>query len=151
MRQRISKLWLSFQGRASRSDFWGFFVVPSIVALLSAYVLDVLLTARGVLFVLCQLALVWPSFAVGVKRYHDRGKAARSFVFLQCALLALLVVGTVASVPVGLATMAQQQPSSLYVGVMFAATIASLVLGLYLLVALGFRKGDTGPNQFGPP
>jgi uncharacterized membrane protein YhaH (DUF805 family) len=148
--QRISKLWFSFQGRASRREFWGFYFVPAIVALLSAYVVDVLLNARGLLFVLCQLLLLWPSFAVGVKRFHDRGLAGRPFVFLQCALLALLVVGTVASVPVGLATVAHVQPSSFYVGVMFAATIASLLLGIYLLAVLGFRKGEAGPNRYGP-
>lgn len=31
-----------------------------------------------------------------------------------------------------------------------AASLVILVWGIYLLVVLGFLKGTTGPNQYGP-
>ncbi|MDB5368391.1 MAG: hypothetical protein JWM77_4318 [Rhodospirillales bacterium] len=148
--QNLPKLWFSFQGRASRSDYWVRFVFLSLVLLIVAYFADAFAGTEGTIIMVWQVAILWPAFAVGVKRFHDRGKSGRSFVYLECALLALMLVATFAAAPVKLAQESGMQPPSLYVSVMFAATLASLVLLIYLIVALGIRKGVTGPNQYGP-
>jgi uncharacterized membrane protein YhaH (DUF805 family) len=148
--QTLPQLWFSFQGRASRRDYWVRFVFLSIVVTIIAYLVDGIANAGGLILVIWQLIFLWPTFALGVKRYHDRGKSGRSFVFLECALLALCTVAAIASFPVARAQAAGAQPPSLYVGIMFTATFAIIVLAVYLLVAIGVRKGEAGPNRYGP-
>ena len=148
--QNLTKLWFSFQGRASRSDYWVRFVFLSLVLLIVACFADAFAGTKGAIVMVWQAAMLWPAFAVGVKRFHDRGKSGRSVVYLGCALLALGLVATFAAAPVELAQESGMQPPPLYVGVMFAATLAAGVLFIYLIVALGLRKGMTGPNQYGP-
>jgi uncharacterized membrane protein YhaH (DUF805 family) len=148
--QDLANLWFSFRGRASRSDYWVRFVFLSLVLLIVAYFADAFAGTEGAIILVWQVAMLWPAFAVGVKRFHDRGKSGRSFVYLECALLALALLATFAATPVKMAQDDGVQPPSLYVGIMFASTIAACLLLIYLIVALGIRKGMAGPNQYGP-
>jgi len=67
---------MSFKGRVSRKDFWLRFVVPyyaiSIALSLATQYLDP--GFMNVMMLFTAVAL-WPSAAVGVKRWHDRGKS----------------------------------------------------------------------------
>ncbi|GIL39397.1 DUF805 domain-containing protein [Roseiterribacter gracilis] len=146
----IPQLWLSFQGRASRQDFWVRFVFLTLVLFIFGYLADGMLGAGGMLVALLQLALLWPTFAVGVKRYHDRGKPGRAIVYLMSLFLALSLVATFAAPPVQRAQDAGLQPPVLYATVLVFASFASIGLFVYLLVVLGARKGEPGPNRYGP-
>jgi uncharacterized membrane protein YhaH (DUF805 family) len=148
--QGLGRLWFSFQGRASRSDFWVRFVFLAIVTMIVAYLVDAATNASGLLVDLWQLVLLWPTFALGVKRFHDRDRSGRGFVFLELAQLALLLVAVAAAATIEQARLAGYQPPALYAVLMFAASIAMLALAIYLLVVVGFRKGTPGPNRFGP-
>ncbi len=57
----------NFSGRASRPEFWWFFLFQVIVMLVAGMVSDIL---YGVV----ALALLLPSIAVGARRFHDIGK-----------------------------------------------------------------------------
>ena len=57
----------TFEGRASRSEFWWFFLFQVIVMLVAGMVSDIL---YGVV----ALGLLLPSIAVGARRFHDIGK-----------------------------------------------------------------------------
>jgi len=131
-------LYNSFDGRIGRKTFWIAMVVLTVVEVL---VHIVALQIQGDrLSAIVDLAFTYPEFAVAVKRAHDRNLPLWILIlfFGGGALLDLLTVlelnGTA------------DEPSlfSLMVALPFT------VLGLALLVELGFRRGTVGPNQYGP-
>jgi len=87
-----------------------------------------------------DLAFTYPEFAIAVKRAHDRNLPLWILVvfFGGGAMLDLLTVLELTG------TKEQPSPFSLLIAVPFT------MLGLALLVELGFRRGTIGPNQYGP-
>ena len=65
---------LSFDGRIGRSDFWLKGILPIFVVLLIISVLDSFITG-GLITVLANILSIYPSVAVGIKRFHDRNKS----------------------------------------------------------------------------
>jgi uncharacterized membrane protein YhaH (DUF805 family) len=65
-------LWLYFslKGRLDRSGYWLFYVLPAMAIGISAYLVANSLGAVAVGNVIA-FALLWPSIAVQVKRWHD--------------------------------------------------------------------------------
>ena len=67
----------TFSGRASRSEYWGFYLF-SVLALIVAMILDAVLglsdaeSGVGPFYIICILVLLLPNWAVTVRRYHDR-------------------------------------------------------------------------------
>ena len=64
------RLFLSFDGRITRQPFW----IGSLI-LLGVNVVVLAALGQGVLGGIVSLALVYPSVALGVKRWHDRDKS----------------------------------------------------------------------------
>jgi uncharacterized membrane protein YhaH (DUF805 family) len=103
-------------------------------------------SAIGSLVLLAIFA--WPTIALSLKRRHDRnsrGYDVYAFYALQFILVLLQVTG------LGMSTMVVEgvaipMPSGLYT----AVSAIMGILAIYLLVVLGFLKGTTGPNDFGP-
>ena len=87
-----------------------------------------------------DLAFNYPEFAIAVKRGQDRNLPIWliGIFFAASVLLDLFTVTGLAGV--------DDQPSTLEL--VFA--IPFTVFGLALLFELGFRKGTSGPNQYGP-
>lgn len=75
------ELWFSFQGRATRSDYWLRWILPVIAISIVLSIVDVVIgTANGsmgygVLSGLFSLITIWPSIAVSAKRLHDRDQS----------------------------------------------------------------------------
>ena len=69
----ITKHYVDFEGRASRSEFWYFVLVN----VLLGWVVGILAVAIGIpgLAYIYSLALMLPGLAVGVRRLHDTGKS----------------------------------------------------------------------------
>lgn len=67
---------LSFDGRVSRGDYWLRFILPFCAISMALGILTMIL---GDLFAIIQslffLSGLWPALAIGVKRWHDRGKS----------------------------------------------------------------------------
>ncbi|HUV32623.1 MAG TPA: DUF805 domain-containing protein, partial [Devosiaceae bacterium] len=92
--------------------------------------------------------LAYPGMALWIKRSHDRDTGP-NLIYALYGLMALsyLLQG------LGM-TMSVNEIN----GVSFASpntigwilSLATGILGLYLLVTLGFLKGTDGPNQYGP-
>lgn len=59
---------VDFSGRASRSEFWWFFLFQVLVSIVASFLGDVVTMVVG-------LALLLPALAVGVRRLHDIGKS----------------------------------------------------------------------------
>lgn len=80
----LKPLLLSFDGRINRGKFW-----TGIVALLVVYIVlivinlifrgifgdSVITMLIGIISIVVYLAMIWPSIALGVKRFHDRNKS----------------------------------------------------------------------------
>jgi uncharacterized membrane protein YhaH (DUF805 family) len=115
----------TFQGRASRSQFWLLYVLPILgieIVYATAMVATAVIRNGGsfdfniynrevmpMLFVF-GLAMLWPRIAVSVKRFHDRGKS----------------------------------------GWMYLIGFIPIVGPIWLLIDLGILPGQRGENQYGP-
>lgn len=110
-----------FNGRASRSEFWWFFlftVLVSLILTIPIYVLVVLLalasenaSGTGLLTVLTivwslvivavSIALLIPLLAAGARRLHDRGQTAWLLLlyFVPCGNIALIVLWALDGTP----------------------------------------------------
>lgn len=79
--------YVGFSGRASRSEYWFFylsFVVAAIgmlvLTIVSAFVLDALAGLMGMLTMVAYLAFILPFISVSVRRLHDLGKSGWMFL-----------------------------------------------------------------------
>lgn len=131
-------LFNSFEGRISRKTFWIGITVVTAAEILGHLLAEALQGDR--LSAIVDLAFVYPEFAVAAKRSHDRNLPLWLLIvfFGGGAVLDLLTVLQL--------TGSSDQPSvlSLMIAVPFT------VLGVALLIELGFRRGTIGPNQYGP-
>ena len=72
--------YVTFSGRATRSEFWWFFLFCMLVGLLGSVIdaalgLDAAIGGNGVFTTLIQLATFLPSIAVGSRRLHDTNRS----------------------------------------------------------------------------
>jgi uncharacterized membrane protein YhaH (DUF805 family) len=127
-----------FDGRISRKTFWIALAAVTAAEIAGHYIAEQIDGDR--LSAIVDLAFTYPEFAIALKRAHDRNMPVWLLIafFAAGAVLDLLIV-------LGLAG-TDEAPSllSLIIALPFTA------FGLALLVDLGFRKGTTGPNQYGP-
>ena len=68
----VMKKYAEFQGRASRQEYWMFFLINVLIAL-ALGVIDAII-GIGFLGGLYTLAVLIPSLAVGARRLHDTGR-----------------------------------------------------------------------------
>jgi uncharacterized membrane protein YhaH (DUF805 family) len=134
----------TFSGRASRAEYWYFFLFTIIAgAALSA--IDATLASAF------SIANFVPNIAVAVRRLHDTNRSGKLIIALIAVEVILFLV-VVVSFAVGL--------SGAISGVSNAATGGSIgvLIGVVLFVALAIywiylmaKRGDEGPNRFGNP
>jgi uncharacterized membrane protein YhaH (DUF805 family) len=74
----------TFSGRASRPEFWWFFLFQILVSIVASMISEML---SG----LASLALVLPSLAVGARRLHDIGKSGW-WQLIMLTVIGLLVL-----------------------------------------------------------
>jgi uncharacterized membrane protein YhaH (DUF805 family) len=94
------------------------------------------------------LLAAYPSYALGVKRRHDKdnnGLDLLIYMALGAVVLILQALG-MTTVVTEVAGMVVPQPNTIG----WVLSIVQLVYGIYMLVVLGFLKGTKGPNQYGP-
>jgi uncharacterized membrane protein YhaH (DUF805 family) len=128
----------AFHGRIGRQTFWialGAVLAANVVA---CYVAQQI--GGDKLNAVVDLVFTYPEFAIAVKRGNDRNMPLWpiAIFFAGSVLLDFLSV-------LGL-TGTDEEPSTLS----FAIAVPFTILGLGLLVELGFRKGTPGPNRHGP-
>jgi uncharacterized membrane protein YhaH (DUF805 family) len=128
----------SLEGRMTRTDFWVATIALAVAAALLSLGLNGLAKVatdggwpRWILPVILQLIIVWPTFAVMVKRGHDRERSA-------WWTLAVNLAGHVV-------------PRVLLInGKTEGAFWVWAVIGAYILVDYGILDGTRGPNKYGP-
>ena len=86
--------YVSFEGRARRSEFW-YFVLFSFLFLLVARIIDALLfKGTALLSSLLWLGLLLPYIPVSVRRLHDTGRSGKPL--LACYVFGFILLGLVA-------------------------------------------------------
>lgn len=170
------QVYTSMEGRISRKTWWlatialivvvliiefvilaplGFGPVPNVAALsvgdgaaASSAMLDSIHRA-GWVGLIVSIVFGYPVLAIGVKRRHDRGNSGLDVrIFYGVTILLNLVQA------LGLGTTMTDIGNGLTIPTpSLPFTVISFLVGIfaiYLLVVLGFLKGTTGGNQYGP-
>lgn len=129
-------LFLGFEGRIDRSDFWcGALGLVTILLVISLCV-DVLPVMAGDFFMgIAYTAAIYPAAALTVKRLQDRGKSAKlAYLFLGLPILVSVV------------TLVRLDPSN-PVAVFLSALYVPVML--WALIELAFLQGTPGANDYG--
>jgi uncharacterized membrane protein YhaH (DUF805 family) len=130
------RVFAGFEGRINRQAFWIAVGILMLFELAAESLSDPLLgdASDPVL----SLAFTYPEFAIALKRARDRNM---SFWWIAVFFAGSIVYDlfTLRNGPIDIASTTTQL-LLLPVG----------VLGLALLIELGFRRGTNGPNRFGP-
>jgi uncharacterized membrane protein YhaH (DUF805 family) len=128
----------SFHGRIGRKTFWIAMGIVGVANFLACYAAQQIEGDK--LNAVIDLLFNYPEFAIAVKRGNDRDWPLWpiALFFAGSVLLDLVSVLDLAG------TDAAPSPLAMIIALPFT------VLGLGLLVELGFRKGTSGPNQYGP-
>lgn len=129
----FGSLLFSFNGRINRGKYWLAAVVY--LSVMIAIVALGFLLGFGMLFFaitgIFYVVMIISGIAVGIKRLHDRDKSG--WWLLLFYLLPAVLSG------IGTAT-----------GMETIFSLASLAVSIWMIVELGFLRGTSGPNQYGP-
>jgi uncharacterized membrane protein YhaH (DUF805 family) len=128
----------TFHGRIGRKTFWIAMAIVGVANFLACYAAQQI--AGDKLNAIVDLAFNYPEFAIAVKRGNDRDWPLWpvAIFFAGSVLLDLFSV-------LGLAG-TDAEPSTLA----FVVAVPFSVVGLGLLIELGFRRGTVGANRYGP-
>jgi len=139
----------SFRGRLNRGKYWllllaGMVISAICIGIEVPYLNELQMglygaESGGVIALIAVITIIlifvfWSSLAIGCKRLHDRNKGAAWLVLFWLAPSVLYAIGQ-------------------SIGVSGAGAFVALVgaaIAIWGLVEIGFLKGTTGPNDFGP-
>jgi uncharacterized membrane protein YhaH (DUF805 family) len=133
-------LFTSFDGRISRQPFWIAWVIFFAIEAAGMFALPVVDSAR--LSSILSLLLIYPQFAVSLKRAYDRNMPTwviGLFFALDVAFEFLFLAGWITE-----RDLANPPPLAM------SLLLPIAVFALALLIELGFRRGTVGPNRYGP-
>ena len=148
----IKALLTTTEGRIGRQQWWIGIVVLIVISIVASIVLSILSFGNATVMawfgLLINLALIWPSYCVGVKRRHDRDNNGTDLKILIAGsvLLNLLTATGIGSSMTDMGGVMVPVPS-IWLG---ALNLIFAIFAIYMLVQLGFLKGTTGPNSYGP-
>lgn len=133
MNSYLCPLLFTFEGRINRAKYWiAAIVYTSMMIAVAGFgffsgfsMLFLVLTA--IIFI----AMIVSGIAIGIKRLHDRDKSAWWLLVFYLVPPLLDGVGRTTGV-------------SLFFGAL------SLAVSIWMIVELGFLRGTSGPNQYGP-
>ena len=140
--------WITFRGRASRSEFW-FFALFSMLAGAIGSTLDLvffgLMGHIQVFNPMVGVALFLPSFAVSVRRLHDIDRSGWWLGVLYLAT-AFVVIYTLMMIA-GNGISRSFDPDGLLP--FMGATVIAFVLYMIVLLVFYCIRGTPGPNRYG--
>ncbi len=167
-------LFTSFDGRIPRSSFWLGTLGLILISFVSIFVIGLFFARTGyfprLVPLIITLALLYPAAAITVKRLHDRNKPAMPWLLIfflpgivSNLMKAFKIDYTVVDMQEAIETggmMGMGRMRSMFGmgefemlapgSIATAVSLISFVVGIWVLIELGFLKGTTGENDFGP-
>ena len=148
----IVSLLTTTEGRIGRKQWWIGVLVLIAAGIVASIILSIIsmgnLTIMAWGGFLISLALLWPSYCIGIKRRHDRDNDGKDLIALIAVsvLLNLLQVLGIGVSTIDFNGVAMPTPD------MWLAILQGLVFlfAIYMLVQVGFLRGTPGPNSYGP-
>ncbi|WP_322865146.1 DUF805 domain-containing protein [Aquicoccus sp. G2-2] len=139
----VTEKYMTFSGRASRSEYWWFFLAAVIVGL----VLSVL--HSQVINAIYSLVLFLPASAAGARRLQDTGRPGW-WIFIPMGLGLINRIFMSGAVQIGPDGMPTHMPG-MFMG--FLLMIFSLILLVVSLVFIWWltRPSEQTANAYGPP
>ena len=157
----LTNLLLSFKGRINRKPWWLATIAAGLAASIITAIIEIIARSSGqtaidpvtnqveptgifgVLVGIVGLMNMWIAFALGAKRLHDRDRTGWWLIW-QFLILVLAVILVVVAVAV------PQEQGAVWYALAGAAGLAAFVISVWLFVQIGFLRGTSGPNRFGP-
>jgi len=145
--------YFSASGRISRSQYWLRFILP--YALIVGIVQGITQAAGpgsavfgvfSAIYGLFSLVVIWPSFAILIKRIHDRNKMGwlALAIFIPGLIFVLMFVAW-------LAALGLQSDSGTALGIMTAVLgVIAAAVGIWVFIEFGCMRGTIGANKYGP-
>jgi uncharacterized membrane protein YhaH (DUF805 family) len=139
----------NFKGRASRSEFWWFFLFTQLLQMVAQNV-------HGSAASITSLALLIPSLSVHARRLHDSGRSLRWLLWLIVSVVGVVIafVGLLSQTAQTIANLDAEQlfdnGSQFWIFVMFISAI-SFLIGFVVNLVFVLMPSDTEMNQYGPP
>ena len=155
------KRYVDFNGRSRRSEYWLWFLFQMIASLVFGILKSIIGDTADLLNGLFSLAILLPSIAVGVRRFHDVNRTGWWILFPFAVFIVALIVFfsvTGATFLNNLKSLADVGPNPTPdqamamlttlapMGWVFLAWLAAGVVTLVFQVT----DGTPGPNRFGP-
>ncbi|MCR5084220.1 MAG: DUF805 domain-containing protein [Succinivibrionaceae bacterium] len=130
----LTKGYLKFSGRASRSEYWWFFLATSLLDL----ALGMLPESLSFLAQVAGLALFLPTLGVAARRLHDLNHSAL-WLLLGYAVPCVIATYAIFSVLTGNGA-----------GLILSMAMGVIALIIFLVFLVMFMmRGTEGPNRFG--
>jgi len=168
------ELFTSFDGRISRKSFWLGVLGIVLISFGFIFLMGTVFARMGgmpsILPFTISLLLLYPAVAISVKRLHDRNKPAMPWIVIF--FLPGLISNTMQNFQIdytmmdlgemvgnngmmdtgGMMNMFGMGGHEVLVPGTVAMTVSfiSLIVGIWALIELGFLKGTTGENNYGP-
>jgi uncharacterized membrane protein YhaH (DUF805 family) len=139
----------NFKGRASRSEFWWFFLFSQLLQTLAQDV-------PGSVASIASLALLIPSLSVHARRLHDSGRSIRWLLWLIASAVgvAIAFAGLLLQTAQTIANLDAEQlfdnGSQFWIFIMFISVI-SFLIGFVVNLVFLFMPSDSEMNKYGPP
>lgn len=149
---KIIALLTTSDGRIGRQQWWIGVGAMIVVAIVAGIVLSIISFGNATVFawlaVLLNLALLYPSYNIGIKRRHDRDNDGMDLKILLggSVLLNLLQASGIGVSWVDIGGGVMMPTPALWMSII---NIIFGIFAIYMLVQLGFLKGTTGTNTFG--
>jgi uncharacterized membrane protein YhaH (DUF805 family) len=163
VRPSFWQFYFSPRGRISRSQLWLRWILPYFGITLVGRVIEAIAGEGSVagitisiLLGIFSLVIIWPSIAIGVKRFHDRNKSGWYLLFyyipviLFCIFLAVWLGAAFVAIAAG-------EDVSTAIGSLGILGIVTILLGvivtgiaIWFFIELCCIRGTIGANRFGP-
>lgn len=147
VRTCLTQKYATFQGRASRSEYWWFLLAYILGALVVGLIAG--LTGLGILQWLYGIALLVPGLAVGFRRLQDTGRPGWYILIpFGISVLGMLFAPTAVEIgPDGVPTDMPSAGSTMFFGLLSVIQLVLIVIFLWWLT----RPSDPDTNAYGPP
>ncbi|MBX2905387.1 MAG: DUF805 domain-containing protein [Taibaiella sp.] len=153
------KKYATFSGRSRRKEFW-MFVLFYIIFYIVAIILDHLLglnwspTGGGLIASLFSLAMLVPTVAVHVRRFHDIGKSGWYYVLFFLGYVVSTIIFAIKIAALAIAAGFSPTEMDPAVVMQFATPflvwfLVMLILSITLIYLMA-KDSKPGPNKWGP-